>query len=544
MRISGLASGIDTDEMVRSLMRVERLKVDRFEQSKQVALWRQEIYNNLNKDFANFILNTKKELGLTTTTSTGFMTSSSYSNLSWVKKATSSNETIATVSGTSKAVNGNFQIEVDNLAKGATFTSAKIADGTTFGTSLKFELNGEEITVENADGITMDDIVKKINSAKTLDGNGKEVSLGVSAFFDKNNGRLFLQTTAIGENAKIELEGIDGGGSAFQSVLEGTDTNTSQYSEGKDATVIYNGVTLNYSSNRFNLNNINVEIKSEGVTNVIVDTNVDGMMEKIEKFVNDYNELIDKTSNLLGQKKYNSYRPLTAEEKKAMDREDINLWEEKAKSGLIRNDDIVTRTLQTMRGHLYDKVVGGTSSFDQITSIGITTEKYAKGSAGGKLQIDKEKLQQAILQDAEGVLELLFKEADYSSGVLQGKSSYTDEKELTSDQMKAKRDQSGIFTRLYDDLIYGMQDIITKSGSGDNADLYRGVKNNILLSFVTKHSSISALDKDIFDMDKKIDNLNALLVRKENSYYARFTAMEKAISKMNSQSSWLAQQFM
>ena len=61
MRISGIASGFDTDEMVKNLMKVERMKVDRFEQNKQTALWRQESYNNMNKLFANFILNTKKD---------------------------------------------------------------------------------------------------------------------------------------------------------------------------------------------------------------------------------------------------------------------------------------------------------------------------------------------------------------------------------------------------------------------------------------------------------------------------------------------------
>ncbi|NLW41290.1 MAG: flagellar hook protein, partial [Tissierellia bacterium] len=65
MRITGLASGIDTEEMIRSLMAVERVKVNRVEQDRQILLWRQEMYNNLNKDFANFILNTRKMFGLT-----------------------------------------------------------------------------------------------------------------------------------------------------------------------------------------------------------------------------------------------------------------------------------------------------------------------------------------------------------------------------------------------------------------------------------------------------------------------------------------------
>ena len=90
----------------------------------------------------------------------------------------------------------------------------------------------------------------------------------------------------------------------------------------------------------------------------------------------------------------------------------------------------------------------------------------------------------------------------------------------------------------------GMEDIIKKSGTGDNVDLYRGVKSNILLEFVTEYSSISLLDKDVLQFSRRIDDLNEILFRKENNYYAKFAAMEKAISRMNQQSMWLMQQFM
>lgn len=89
-----------------------------------------------------------------------------------------------------------------------------------------------------------------------------------------------------------------------------------------------------------------------------------------------------------------------------------------------------------------------------------------------------------------------------------------------------------------------MEDIIKKSGPGDERDLYRDVKSNILISFVTEYGSISLLDKDALQFSRRIDDLNEMLYRKENEYYARFAAMEKAFSRMNQQSAWLMQQFM
>jgi len=53
MRIGGLASGIDTEHLVSQLMSAERMRLDRFSQQEQRAKWRQEAFNNINKDMAN-----------------------------------------------------------------------------------------------------------------------------------------------------------------------------------------------------------------------------------------------------------------------------------------------------------------------------------------------------------------------------------------------------------------------------------------------------------------------------------------------------------
>lgn len=528
MRLSGLASGMDTDAMVESLMKVERMKVDRYEQSKQISMWRQEAYNNINKSFANFILNTRKEMGLNKIGSTGVITSSSYKNLDYMRKVTSSDETKVSVSATSKAVNGSYSVEVDRLAKGASFASADISGYDFTGVQeMTFSINGETVSVgDGTADITMSDVVNAINSA--VDTNGD--SLGVTAFYDETNGRLFMQTESMGKDAKIELSAIGGsaGENFINNLQSGTDyTNTI----GQNAQIIFNGVTLEYDNNNINLNGINMELKAIGTVDVKVATNVDGIMEKIQKFVDDYNKLLEDSSKLLEEKRYKSFHPLSQEEKKAMHEDDVNLWMEKAKSGMLSRDENVTRTLQNIRSHIYKKVEGVEGSFDHITEIGITTEKYSRGTVGGKLEIDEEKLRQALTDDPEGVMELLFKDGEFDS----------DGKEIVTD---SNNTSMGVFSGIYNKLTEGMKSIIDKSGTGENASLYRNVKSNILLDFVTEKSSISDIDKAIMDMDKKIDNLNALLDRKEDRYYAQFTQMEKYLQKMNSQSGWLAQQFM
>ena len=212
LRIPGLASGMDTDMMVESMMKAERLKVSRYEQSKQVSLWRQEAYNSMNKMFANFILNTKKDLGLNKTTSTGLVLGSSYNNLDYIRKAVSSNENVATVRAGKDAVNGSYSIKVDKLANGASFTSADMKDKETFEDDTKFSItttiNGKDVVkeIEIKKGESMSDVAKKISSAKvTID--DKEVDLGVTAFMIRIMEDCLCKPQQRVWATKIEIEG-------------------------------------------------------------------------------------------------------------------------------------------------------------------------------------------------------------------------------------------------------------------------------------------------------------------------------------------------
>ncbi len=571
LRIPGLASGMDTDAIVQSMMKVERLKVSRYEQSRQIALWRQEAYTSMNKMFANFILNTRKDMGLAKTSSTGFLSNYSYTRLDYIRKATSSNETVATVSPTNETVNGSFNLNVKSVAKAATLTSAQItntdleslkglAEKATIDEKhyrqVKFNINGDEIVVskevKSADeevNFTIDDIVKAINGNK-----GKSET---TAFYDKNTKRLFIQGYASEEivnklesdkrNFSFELEAANGtAGEALVNLLKNTENGNTYFTEeGTISEVEINGLLMRQASNIVKFNGLNIELKTEGTTNIKIDTNVDGIMEKIQKFINDYNELVDKVSKSLNEKRYTQYQPLSQEEKKAMHEDDAKIWEEKARSGMLNSDETIQRALQSIRTDLYRTVENVTGSFNHITQIGITTEKYSRGTAGGKLQIDEEKLRAAIEKDPEGVMELLFTEPNK---LTRDMSEYpnTDEgnRKYEVAERKNRRDNGGIFTRIYDNLIDGMKSIIDKSGPGEDAELFRSIKSNILIDFVTKKSSISDLDKEVKDMNQKIDDLNVMLYRKEEAYYAKFANMEKMLQQMYSQSNWLSQQSM
>lgn len=596
-----MVSGMDIDQMVKDMMRVQRIRVDKVTQDKQILTWRQELYNSINKDFANLILDTKKEFGLLRTSSTGVMLNNSANNLSWVKKAETSDSSIVSVSSTSRAVEGNYSVKVNRLADGVSMASGSaitktvngqtqnatnledLWDSETLPDKIEFKIrtSAGEVTFKFGDGvgktniddnivtidkklneISLSDIARTINNAQVKK-DGRTVNLGVNASYDASIGRFFMNTSGTGEGSKLvvtsdkvfdannnQIAGRNNDNqlvSSNKGFIEKLNLNVKHYIDdelakengamptiqigaeykGVDALIDFNGATgIKQSSNQFTINGINLDLKSvsDKTINVRVGTDVDAFYSKITSFVEKYNELVEKTNNLLTEKQHRSFRPLTDEQKEAMKEKEIELWESRAKSGLLRNDSIISSTMQRVRGGMYEPVVGVTGPYSHLTQIGITTERYSTGASGGKLEINEEKLKAAIRDNPDAVLELLFKE-----------SKATDEQ----DRVK----QSGVITRLYDNLTNGMKQIINKSGTGDNASVYRNVNSTILLDFVTQHGSISMLDRDMTSLDRRIDNLNDYLARTEERYYRQFTAMEKAMQQMSSQSMWLMQQF-
>lgn len=644
MRIGGLASGMDTDTMVKQLMDAEKIRLNKYNQQKQTKLWTQESYNNVNKDFANFIVDTKKDLDI------GI--SGTVSGASWIKSASSSDEDIFKVSTRAGAVTGNHKIRVKQLAENTNIASSSNADESH--SDVTFRIKGIEINLSSSESYSQ--LAQKIN----------ESVAGVKASYDSNSKRFFLSTSKTGEDNSLDIQDDSGfftdklnldlttgftdvkitssseaienktlkdlgitfpyslqiegktielsetdnianvaekineemekvpavnvearyengrfhlvnkeinatiptvqyepinldanATDFFANKLKIADVNTGvehKSKSGKDAKIDFDGaIDIKYSSNNFTINGISVDLKSKPVDitkeyNISVDTDVDAVYDKIKGFVDKYNELIDKLNKKTSEKVYRDYKPLTAEEKKAMDDKDtVKMWEDKAKSGLLRNDEHITKILNSTRTGLYENVYtdytkdGNNDNdkklvgYNHISQIGITTGKYQDK---GKLKIDEDKLKEAIQNDVDGVMNLFFSNSDITEIDIKNASS-TDEK---NDLRAQKRAETGLMTRLFDDITDGMKGIIDKSGTGENSDLYRKVKSNILIDFVTKSSSKSLLDKDLISIEKQIMSENSRLAKKESAYYKKYAAMETAMNKMNSQSSWLASQ--
>lgn len=555
IRMGGIASGMDTESMVKQLMQAEKSKVNKLFQNRQVNLWRQERYNTFSKSMANFILDMKKDLGYIKTTSTGTLLPGATDDFSWVKSATTSSSNIS-VSATAKATNGNHSITVHNLAEGITAASQLAVQGENENKTvaeLGISAANFDLTINGATPISikstdkMSDVAKKINDL-----------VGVSASYDIGTRRFFISSEKTGSDAMLNISA--GAGSPQEALLnkmglkitamkggvpvtENFVANTAY--AGRNAKIDLDGATnLEFKNNNIAVNGLNIQLKSAGGPDSIqVGTDVNGVYDKIKKFVDKYNELIDSVNFSMKEKQYRDYKPLTDEQRNEMKENDIKLWDEKAKSGLLKSDEILSRILDKTRSGLYEKVneldssMNMTSSIGSLYELGITTGSYKDK---GKLTIDEFALKKVISEDPEKVMNVLFKTSEISEARINSTDSDAVKAQKNLQNQK-RREDSGIFVRIFDDLSAGIGSLVNKAGPGKEESLIRSVKSTIMIDYVTKGSK-SDIDKLVDDFNTSMDKENVRLKNKESSYWSKFTRMEKLMSQMQSQSSWIAQQ--
>lgn len=500
-QITGLASGMDTKTIISDMMKIQKAKVTTVEKKKTMVEWKKDAWKDMNAKLYTFYKDSVAKL----------KSASTYAK----KSLTSANTSLVTVSASTTAVSGSHTIEVTNMAKGSSLTSNQIATDingkaitstTTMGELVDFAAadapavpmklkisvdNGatyKEISLEKTD--TISGMVKKVQDLKA------DVNFG----FDSNFKRFFISSKSTGAGVQVKVDdGLVGTDTGDQKLLTALGLGTATATAGVDAKFKYNGTELTSSTNDVTVNGMALSIKGEGSsTTISVNQDTQGIYDTVKSFVAKYNELMSDINTKLNAESARTYQPLTTEEKDAMSDTDITLWEGKIKGALFRNDDVLSSISRSMRGIVTSSSGLDTTGFDykNLSDLGIVTGNYTEK---GKLHIvgdedetvyglQDNKLKQAITDNPDSVLEFM---------TAMGTKLYTD----LSDRMKSTTSRSAL--SFYNDKL---------------------------------------MTKEIASYETKISDLEDKMTVTENRYYKQFTAMEQAISKSNSTSSWLTQQ--
>lgn len=215
-------------------------------------------------------------------------------------------------------------------------------------------------------------------------------------------------------------------------------------------------------------------------------TDTDAIKERIKEFVATYNEMLETLNGLLKEQKYRDYPPLTKEQREDMSENEQKLWDEKAKSGLLRNDSLVRDGLAKMRMTFMSSVEGlGDKTIDALAEIGITTS--SKMSDNGKLVIDETKLDEALAKDPQQVVEMFTKTGSVTT-------TYDADK-----KRNVTTDSRGITQRLRDEISALTKNIEKKAGK-------EGATNhtfNLGRSIVDTENRITRLQAKLMDIEAR-----------------------------------------
>lgn len=477
LRFSGL-SGIDTESMIDQLMKAERKPLDAIKQKKQLLEWKRDDYREVNK-----LLLELRDLARDMRYSTSYTS----------KAVSSSNENVAKVTAGNNAMIGSYTLKVNELASGASLTSAVIPSNLIDGTPRSFTINGETISISGSE--TIQELVANINS--------KTGTTGVQVSYDEGLKRLFFITTSSGADKKIEIAGNDL--AWVKEKMFGQDPatidSTPILATGSNAKIELNGTLLEFNSNTFSVNGLTFTLKSkqssaDPVINLTVSHDVDQIYQNIKKFIDKYNEVIGKINDKISEEKIRDLVWPTDEEREKMKDSELELWEKNAKKGMLQRDPLIKRYLDQFREDFSTPLVGAPPEMDSLFDIGIEPGDWKEK---GKLHINEDKLKAAIASNPDGVMALFVTNSDDYS-------------------------KSGIAQRLYSNVDSAIKGIIEKAGNPINSD------------------DQSILSMDIKELSRKIKDFEQKLIKVENRYVLQFSQMEQALQKANAQSGWLFSQ--
>lgn len=279
------------------------------------------------------------------------------------------------------------------------------------------------------------------------------------------------------------------------------DLNITNARKGQDAKVQVDGVSMTQSKNQFTVAGISYNIKATGSTTASVALDTESVTKSVQSFIDSYNSILKSLNDAVGEEYDSDYLPLSSSEKEDMSENDISTWTAKAKTGILQNDSILNSISQAMQSALTNPVSGITGSYITAESIGIISGDWTQK---GQLTLDTDKLTAALEADPD----ILYK--------IFGTTGKTDATNGVSARLNDIFETTSKNTTLMDQLV-------TKAGTSASA----------------KSDKKSSLGIDINAMKTRLSEMNDKLNTEQERYYNQFTAMEAALSKLNSQTSYL-----
>lgn len=328
-----------------------------------------------------------------------------------------------------------------------------------------------------------------------------DISGVVSDYASVTDRTYALNGSALAGIGLADIKVDDAGNVTVNGNADGTLPEDMALIKASDSEILLNGAKMTSSSSTVSVNGLSIELtgltKAGEPITFSVASDTDAVYNSIKNFFTEYNSLMKEMNELYNADSAKGYEPLTSEQKKEMSDDDIKLWEDKIKASLLRGDSTLGSVRSAMRNTMMSQVTYNGKTYS-LASFGICTSTdytegglyHIYGDSEDSVYADKDdKLKKALEEDPDAVVNVL----------------------------------SDIFGKL--------RDTMSEKMAGSKVS-----------SSQTFYSDIKMKD-DIKDYEKQIKEWETKLADMEDSYYSKFTAMEIALAKLQSQQSSLSSLF-
>lgn len=237
-------------------------------------------------------------------------------------------------------------------------------------------------------------------------------------------------------------------------------------SDGQDAEIILNGATFTSTTNNFEINGLTINCK--GVTTggekitLTTENDTSGIYDMLKGFIKDYADLINEMDKLYNADSAKGYEPLTDEEKDALSDSEVEKYETKIKDALLRRDSTLNSVASAMKEIMSSGfTVNGKTMY--LSDFGIDTLGYfnAKENEKNAYHINGDEddddvknktntLREMISSDPDGVVSFFTQLSKSLSSKLKGLMSRTEFSSVNTfyEDRKMKEEYSNYTTKI------------------------------------------------------------------------------------------------
>lgn len=191
LRITGLATGLDVDSMVKKMLAGDQTKIDQAKQAQQIVQWKQQAYQSIITDVKSL----QSSFFDITNPSSYALTQNNYKNIT----TSSSNTSAGTATAAVGAAMGNYTLSVSQMAQAATISGTNSINS-------QYSLNATQVWAGKS--LTFTDNSNPLNTANisipaNFTGNANALVANINSQIQSSslNGEL----TAVNDNGKIKF---------------------------------------------------------------------------------------------------------------------------------------------------------------------------------------------------------------------------------------------------------------------------------------------------------------------------------------------------